>query len=121
MQCRQHVGQLGRLYPKFQSVGAEVIVILGDTLDRARGYAEILHTPFPVLSDPDRAVYHRFGLEKTMLFIQRTASVVIDRKGIIRYIKRASNPMTWLQESQELLDVVQGLGKSDLEDTTPDA
>jgi peroxiredoxin len=109
MQCRQHVGQLGRLYPQFQSAGAQVIVILGDTPERARRYAETLHTPFPVLSDPDRAVYHRFGLDKTMFVIQRTASVVVDRQGIVRYIKRASNPMTWLQESQELLKVVQGL------------
>jgi peroxiredoxin len=110
MQCRQHVGQLGQLYPKFKAAGADVLVILGDTPERARRYAELLHTPFPVLSDPERAVYHRFGLDKAMLVIQRTASVVVDRQGTVRYIKRATNPNTWLQESQELLQVVQGLG-----------
>jgi peroxiredoxin Q/BCP len=109
MQCRVHVAQLGRLYKDFQAAGAEVLVILGDTPDRALRYSESLHTPFPVLADPERDVYKVFGLEKAMLVIQRTASVVVDREGVIRYIKRATNPMTWLQESQELLDTTRAL------------
>jgi peroxiredoxin Q/BCP len=109
MQCRVHVAQLGRLYKDFQAAGAEVLVILGDTPDRALRYSESLHTPFPVLADPERDVYKVFGLEKAMLVIQRTASVVVDREGVIRYIKRATNPMTWLQESQELLDATRAL------------
>jgi hypothetical protein len=54
-------------------------------------------------------VYHRFDLERVYLVMQRTASVVVDRDGRIQYLKRATNPQTWLQESQELLQVVQGL------------
>ncbi len=110
MQCRAHVAQLGRLYKDFQAAGADVIVILGDTPDRAHHYAESLHTPFPVLADPERDVYIRFGLEKALLVIQRTASLVVDRHGVIRYIKRATNPMTWLQESRELLEAARALG-----------
>jgi peroxiredoxin len=110
MQCRAHVAQLGRLYKDFQAAGADVIVIMGDTPDRALHYAESLHTPFPVLADPERDVYIRFGLEKALLVIQRTASLVVDRHGVIRYIKRATNPMTWLQESRELLEAARALG-----------
>ena len=110
MQCRAHVAQLGRLYKDFQAAGADVLVILGDTPDRALQYSESLHTPFPVLADPQRDVYKRFGLEKALLIIQRTASLVVDRQGVIRYIKRATNPMTWLQESQELLEATRALG-----------
>ncbi len=68
-----------------------------------------MHTPFPVLADPEREIYKRYGLEKAMLFIQRTASVVVDRQGMIRYIKRTTSPMVWLQESQELLEFVESL------------
>jgi peroxiredoxin len=110
MQCRYHVGQLGRLYPQFQSAGAEIVVILGANTEQAKAYADGLHTPFPVLADPDREVYGKFGLEKAMGIIQRTASVVVDRQGIVRYIKRATNPMTWLQESKELVDAVKTIG-----------
>ncbi len=106
MQCRTHVSQLGRLYPEFKAAGAEILVILGDTPERASHYAEQLKAPFPVLPDPDRAIYHRFDLEKAFILIQRTASVVVDRQGTIVYMKRATNPMLWLQESGELLAFV---------------
>ncbi len=112
MQCRAHVAQLGRLYPQFQAAGAEVLVILGDTLDRATRYGAALNVPFPVLADPAHEVYHRFDLERVYLLIQRTASVVVDRNGRIQYLRRATNPQTWLQESQELLHVVEGLGNA---------
>jgi hypothetical protein len=54
-----------------------------------------------------RAVYHRFDLEKNFIGIQRTASVIVDPNGVIQYLKRVTNPMTWLQESKELLQAVQ--------------
>ena len=109
MQCRTHAAQLGRLYPEFQAAGAEVLVILGDSEDRATRYGTSLHLPFPVLADPAHEVYHRFDLERVYLVVQRTASVVVDRNGRIAYLRRAANPQAWLKESQELLHVVQGL------------
>ncbi len=111
MQCRSHAAQLGRLYKDFQAENCEILLILGEPVEKARHYAEILHLPFPVLADPARDVYHQYGLEKAMLFIQRTASIVIDRSGVIRYIKSVTNPMVWLQESQELLSFVKSMPK----------
>jgi peroxiredoxin len=107
MQCRAHVAQLGRMNDEFVAAGAQILVILGDTLERATKYADVLKAPFPVLSDLERAVYHRFELDKNFIGIQRTASVIVDQKGAIGYIKRSTNPMTWLPESKELLKVVQ--------------
>ena len=107
MQCRAHVAQLGRMNGEFIKAGAQILVILGDSLDHARRYAETLKAPFPVLADPERMVYHRFELEKTLIIIQRTASVIVDQGSVIRYMKRATNPMLWLQESKELLQAVQ--------------
>ena len=100
---------MGRLNEEFIKAGAQILVILGDSPERARQYAETLKTPFPVLSDPDRAVYQLFGLDKVAFVIQRTASVVADREGLIQYIKRSVNPMTWLQESRDLLEFVKGM------------
>jgi peroxiredoxin len=85
------------------------LLVLGAPLAKAQSYAQLLHLPFPVLSDPQRAVYHRYGLEKALILIQRTASIVLDQEGIIRYIKTATNPMLWLQESHELLDFVKSM------------
>jgi peroxiredoxin len=110
MQCRSHVAQLGRLYKEFQAAGAEVLVILGDSPERALKYSQQLKTPFPILSDADRAVYHAYDLEMAF-FLQRTASLVIDRAGVIQYTQRATNPLRWLQDSHELVDIAAGLGK----------
>jgi peroxiredoxin len=107
MQCRSHVTQLGRLNDEFVKAGVQVLIILGDTLERAGRYAESLKIPFPVLADPERVVYHRFELQKNFIGIQRTASIVVDQNGVIRYIKRAVSPNTWLQESKELVQAVQ--------------
>ena len=98
---------MGRKNDEFVKAGAQILIILGDTVDRARGYAETLKTPFPVLADPERTVYHRYELDKNFIGIQRTASVIVDQNGLIRYLKRSANPMTWLQESKELLRAVQ--------------
>ena len=91
---------------EFVKAGAQILIILGDTLDRASKYAETLKTPFPVLADPERDVYHRYELDK-FIGIQRTASVIVDQNGMIRYIKQSLNPMTWLQESKELMLAVE--------------
>jgi peroxiredoxin len=107
MQCRSHVAQLGRMNEDFVNAGASILIILGDSQERARKYAENLRVPFPVLADPDRAIYHLYELDKNFLGIQRTASVILDQTGVIRYLKRTLNAMQWLQESKELLRAVQ--------------
>ena len=109
IQCRSHASQLGRLYKEFKAANCELLVILGEPVEKARNYAEVLHLPNLVLADPERIVYHQFELEKVFLFLQRTASIVIDRQGIIRYLKSATNPMTWLQDIHELLDFVKSI------------
>lgn len=111
MQCRAHVSQLGRLHGQFREAGAELLVILGGDVQKARAYAESLNLPFPILSDPGRAVYHLYELEKYFLLFQRTASIVVDRQGIVRYLKRTTVPNVWLQESRELYGFVDSLNE----------
>lgn len=111
MQCRSHVAQLGRLYGEFQAAGAEILIILGSPIEQARRYAESLKAPFPVLADPEREVYHRYGLERALVVIQRTASMVVDPQGVIRYMRSVTNPMPWLQESGELRRFVAGVAQ----------
>jgi peroxiredoxin len=97
---------LGHLNDEFVKAGVQVLVILGDTLERAGRYAESLKAPFPVLADPERTIYHKFELQKNFIGIQHTASIIVDPNGVITYIKRAMNPMTWLQESKELIRII---------------
>ncbi len=112
MQCRAHVAQLGRMNEQFREAGAEIVVILGDTMERAHEYVRALNIPFPVLSDPEREVYRIYELEKYFLLIQRTASLVIDHDGIVRYLKRTTSPLVWLQESREIFGFVDSLNEA---------
>ncbi len=109
MQCRSYSAQLGRHNDEFKAADTQALIILGDPIDRARKYAETLHLPFPVLADPNREVYHRYGLQKAAILIQRTATVLLDKEGVIRYQKTVTNPMTWLQDNVELRQAVQEL------------
>lgn len=108
-QCRTHVAQLGRMYEQFRDADTEVIVILGEGMGKAREYADGVGLPFPILCDPDRAVYNLYELEKYFLLFQRTASLVVDKTGIVRYLKRTTVPNVWLQESRELLGFILSL------------
>ena len=110
-QCRTHVTQLGRMYDQFREAGAEIIVILGENVEKTREYADAIGLPFPILSDPDRAIYHLYELEKYFLLFQRTASLVIDKQGIVRYLKRTTVTNVWLQESRELFGFVDSLNE----------
>ncbi len=105
MQCRSLVTQFGRHAADFQAAHTQVLIILGEPIDRALGYAESLKLPFPVLADPDRRVYQLYGLHKTLGLIQRSAAVIIDRQGVIQFVKSVNNPLTWLSEYEELYHV----------------
>ncbi len=108
-QCRTHVAQLGQMYGQFREAGCEIIAILGNDVETAKEYAAGLSLPFPILSDPNRDVYHLYELEKYFLLFQRTASLVIDKDGVVRYLKRTTVPNVWLQESRELFGFVDSL------------
>lgn len=103
---------MGRQYPDIKEAHSDVLVILGDTVERARKYTEALRLPFPVIADPQRKIYHLYGLQKTLIFIQRTASIIVDKDGIIRYLRTATNPMTWLEEHRKLIQAVKDIDRS---------
>jgi thioredoxin-dependent peroxiredoxin len=110
-QCRIHVTQLGKMYDQFRAAGAEIVVILGEDVQKSKSYADRIGLPFPILADPDRAVYQLYELEKYFLLFQRTASLVVDKDGIVRYLKRTTVPNVWLQESRELFGFVDSLNE----------
>lgn len=110
IQCRQHVRQLAASYAEFQRHETEILVIMNADEIGVKGYADVTGAPFPILIDEDHSVYEAYGLSKHFLFATRTASVVVDKAGQLRYFKSAANPWGWRVESDELLDQVRALG-----------
>ena len=111
IQCRIHVSQLGRMVQQFREAGTEIIVILGEGLEKARRYAESVKSTFPILADSNRDIYHLYELEKNFILYQRTASLIVDKRGLIRYLKRTTLPNVWLQETRELYGFVDSLNE----------
>jgi peroxiredoxin Q/BCP len=104
--CREHVSYLGRMYPEFQKLNTEVLVIIHADLDIALGYADVTRAPFPVLADATHTIYEEYGLSKVLVFSTRTASVIVDQDGGIRYIKSLTNPWAWRTETEHLLELL---------------
>jgi len=44
----------------------EVVAIFDSSAPNLRRHAEKHHAPFPILADPDRSVYRRFGIETSL-------------------------------------------------------
>ena len=107
MTCRGIAVQLGRMYQDLRSRETDVLLIGGGSTGAAARLARTLKLPFPVLADSDRAVYTGFGLDK-VLFIQRSATVLLDKKRTIRYIQRATNPRSSFDRN-ELLKAIAAL------------
>ncbi len=51
------------VYERFRERGAEVVVIAFEPVERLTIYRQQQGWPFPITTDPDRAIYRRFGLE----------------------------------------------------------
>lgn len=73
-----------------------MLVVGGGKPQGAERLALNYKLPFPVLADEDKSAYLSYGLDKAMLFIQRSALLVVDKQGIVNYFHKVTNPMEWL-------------------------
>jgi peroxiredoxin Q/BCP len=73
-------------YSQFQALGAEVIGISGDPLDKQTGFQSHHRLPFLVLSDPDNKVRQTYGASTLFGLFPGRVTYVIDKDGIVRYI-----------------------------------
>lgn len=63
--CREHAIRLRKAYDQFQQRNLAVVAIGLGSPDDARGFAEWLKLPYPVLAAPDTAIYQAWGLGTT--------------------------------------------------------
>jgi peroxiredoxin len=96
---------LGRIYDELQTLDTEVLVVGGGSPKDAERVVKMLKLPFPVLADPDRAVYLRYGLGKALLTIQRSGTFLIDKQGTIRHIEQGTLPQTNVDKAKLLREV----------------
>lgn len=103
--CVGHVLNLAKAHPQIQALYAQVLVIGGGSAAAANRLAEKYKLPFPILADTDHKVYDRFGLEKVLLYWQRSGVFIIDREGVASYINEATSPSASFDLSRILLEL----------------
>lgn len=109
--CQRHAGNLVRLYPRLQARNTSVLIIGGGELVQAERMGQRLNLPFPVAADLDHSIYQKYGLDKALGFIQRSAIILVDQQGIIRYLNRVINPSAALDETALMTAVEQLAGQ----------
>ena len=98
---------MGRMYEQLRARETEVLVIGGGNRKGAERLADRLKLPFPVLvdSDPERASYRSYGLDKIWIALQRSGTFLIDKQGIVRYIHQVSNPQASVDKDELMREV----------------
>ena len=94
---------------EFVEAGAQVLALVNDSVESARGHVEQHSVPFPCLVDRDHQVYDRYQVESKALSLgQRPGLFVIDRDGVVRYAH-----LGWQQweipNNEEVLGLCRGI------------
>lgn len=70
-------------YEAFQAVGAEVVGVSSDSTASHLAFAAKHRLPFPIISDPDRALRKLFGVPNPLGFLPGRVTFVIDKQGVV--------------------------------------
>lgn len=94
---------------QFEGLNAEVLGISVDSAWAHKAFAEKLGIQYPLLADfhPKGNVAKQFGLYLEDKGITNRATVIIDKEGIVRYIKIYDIPQQ--RENRELVEALQQL------------
>lgn len=71
-------------YEQFQAVGAEVVGVSSDSPASHLAFAAKHRLPFPIISDPARALRKLFGVPNPLGFLPGRVTFVIDKAAVIR-------------------------------------
>jgi peroxiredoxin Q/BCP len=76
-------------YEQFRDAGAEVIGVSSDSPTSHQAFAARHRLPFPIISDPRRALRRLYGVPTPLGFLPGRTTYVIDKHGVIRLVFNA--------------------------------
>lgn len=71
-------------YSEFERRNVHLIVVSSTELEMTSFVAEVLHAPYPILSNATWSVFYRYGMGSAM-GVPLPGTFIIDAEGIVRY------------------------------------
>ena len=91
-------------YEEFQSVGADLIGISGDSTKSHQRFSKTFGLPFPLLSDPQRKVHRLFGVGKQLFgLVSKRVTFVVDTNNTILMAHEDPRPGSHIRKALKLL------------------
>ena len=97
-------------FKKFEGLNAQLLGISVDSAWAHKAFAQHLKINYPLLADfhPKGAVADKYGLFLAEKGISNRATVIVDKAGVVRYVKVYDIPQQ--RDNQELMDALNKLG-----------
>jgi peroxiredoxin len=107
--CSKEHGCFQEDFKKFEGLDAQVLGISVDSAWAHKAFAQHLKISYPLLADfhPKGAVAQQYGLYLSDKGISNRASVVVDKKGTVRYVRIYDIPQQ--RDNQELVEALSQL------------
>ena len=84
--CTKEACSFRDVFEEFTRLGAVVIGVSADTLERHRAFAASQALPFLLLSDQDGSLRKAYQVPKTLGIVPSRVTFVIDKAGIVRHV-----------------------------------
>ncbi len=94
-------------FPKFSSADTEVLGVSIDSVYSHKAWADSLGLKHRLLSDMGGTVAKKYGMYLDEKFITKRASVVVDKQGVVRFVK--VQEILTARDDQELLNALTAL------------
>ena len=83
---------MGLASPRLAALDTALLILVPGPPQQARKIAKLIRASYPVLADPGHRVFRSFGLGRKLLFIQQSGSALVDRSGVLAYVRRSTSP-----------------------------
>ena len=84
--CESHLSSLRDAAPALAATGTRVVAVSTDEAAQVKAFAAQLGLPFPIVSDTSRQIALAFGAAQSKSEAPSRISVLIDKRGIVRWI-----------------------------------
>jgi len=95
-------------FPKFETAGAEVFGISTDSFFSHKAWAEALGLKQRLLADMHREAAKKYGLYFEPLNCSKRATVIVDKKGIVKF-KKVQQDILKARDNKEILEALKKL------------